>query len=91
MRMGYISMSKYFNIKDKKEADEMEDEYEDEEEDEKPKRKFRKKAWADDTFTEFLDWVAEHRVFTVIILILIIMGFGKIARHFGKRYDKFLA
>lgn len=41
----------------------------------------------DKTDTEihgFLDWITEHKIYTVILLILITMGFSKIIKHYRK-------
>lgn len=34
----------------------------------------------------FLDWVSEHKIFTIFILLLVIFGFDKVARYLSDRY-----
>jgi len=33
----------------------------------------------------FLEWITEHKIFSIFLLILIIMGMDKIAKHFSRR------
>jgi hypothetical protein len=34
----------------------------------------------------FLDWLTSHKIFTIFLLILIILGMDKIVKHLTKRY-----
>jgi predicted RND superfamily exporter protein len=54
----------------------------DEDEDKKSNKKEKK-------VTDWLDFIAQHKFFTVVVLILVIMGFGKIAKHLHKYKDRF--
>ena len=31
----------------------------------------------------FLDWITKHKVYTIILIILITIGAGKIVKHIG--------
>jgi hypothetical protein len=33
----------------------------------------------------FFDWITNHKIYTIILLLLIIFGFGKITKHLIKR------
>lgn len=36
------------------------------------------------SFRDLLNWITEHKIFTVFLLILIIFGFNKVAKHFSR-------
>jgi hypothetical protein len=69
-------MAKYFDIKE----DNMNYDNEDESR-ARPRKKSEKK---ERSLTEWLAWITEHKGYTIILLILIILGLGKIAKHFDK-------
>lgn len=51
------------------------------------------KKLADDKLTdsgiqEFLDWITKHKIYTVVLLLLLIMGFSKIIKLFQKEERK---
>lgn len=39
----------------------------------------------DETANNFLAWITNHKVYTIFLLLLIIFGMGKIAKHFGDK------
>lgn len=45
----------------------------------------KKDKFKDDKLSEFLKWIETHKIFTIVLLILIVFGFGKIAKHFEER------
>lgn len=41
-----------------------------------------KDKFTDSGVKTFLDWITNHKIYTVVLLILITFGFGKVANHF---------
>lgn len=48
------------------------------------------KSLNDKHANEFLNWMSEHKFFVIIMLILIVLGLGRIAKHFSKHIDKYI-
>jgi len=49
-------------------------------------KKIAEEHLTDSGLKTFFDWITQHKIYTIVLIILITLGFGRLLKHYKPEY-----